>query len=728
MKKAIWYILVLTTVLISCSGEGKTFKIAVSQCGTGPWRDKVNSEMLAAQHLYEHNAKVEIIDAYDDTERQIRQIDSLANTDIDLLVVAPNESAPLVDAIIRTQQKGIPVIFFDRKAKTDDYTAFIGGDNVVAGRMVANYALQLTKQLTGKRPVILEITGTMETSPAQERHKGFSEVIAQHQEVDYYNFDGKWSSDSAYQITKNFLSTTGVADIIFCHSDFMSVGIHQAAEEAKQEKDTKIIGIDGMPDEGLTYVQQGLMAGSFIYPTHGEEIIRLALNILTDQPYDRDNGLMGMMVTPENVDLIAMTSREQMKQNADLVTIQDKLEHYFGLTDLLNKIIVIGSFTILLLITGIILTWQAVKKSRKANQKMKVLNEEQTLFYTNASHQLKTPLTLVAGPVKELLDSNSLKEDQQRLLEIVGRNVAQLETLTYSVLNFRKEMDAMVDDTTASDAVQQQAVSAEVMQESRLAMLKQEDTEDLPSILIVDDNTDMRTYLRTLLADKFYVLEAADGQNGLRLARDMVPDLIVSDVMMPVMDGLQFCKKLKEDAITSHIPVILLTARSSEVQQMEGYEHGADAYLTKPFSASLLISRIYNLLKSRQQLRHLFDNKPEESGEPQPQLSSQDQLFADALKEAVKKHMSNPNLKMEELGDELGLSRVQLYRKVKALTGISPVELLRQTRLQRGYTLLNSTTKTVNEIAYEVGFGTPGYFSKCFKEQFGKYPMEVRAE
>lgn len=726
MKKITTLIILLMTILTSCSDSRENYKIAVSQCGAGRWRDKINSEMLAAQHLYEHDVKVDIVNAFDDTKLQIKQIDSLANADIDLLVVAPNESAPLAEAIIRTQQKGIPVIFFDRKAETDDYAAFIGGDNVVAGKTVADYVLQLSSQFDGKHPVILEITGTMETSPAQERHKGFSNVIANHPEIQYYSFDGKWSSDSAYQITKKFLSTNGSADIIFCHSDFMAVGINKAAKEAKQEKNIKIVGIDGMPDEGITYVQEGLMAGSYIYPTHGEQIVRLALNILSNKSYDRDNGLKGMMVTPENADLIGLNSRELMKQNDDLVTIQDKLEYYFGLTNLLNKIITIGCLTIILLVVGIIMTWKAVKKSRKINQKMKTLNEEQTLFYTNASHQLKTPLTLIAGPVKELL-GKGLKEEQQNLLEIVSRNVTQLEKVTSSVLNFHKNNPSTVDDNTVLDAIRQSA-SSEVMKESRLAMLKQEDTEELPSILIVDDNDDMRAYLRTLLADKFYVQEAADGQSGLRLARDIVPDIVVSDVMMPVMDGLQFCRRLKEDTITSHIPVILLTARSSEDQQIEGYEHGADAYLTKPFSASLLISRIYNLVKSRQKLLHLFDNRQDTGEELQPQLSSQDKLFADALKEAIKKNMSNPSLKMDDLGDELGLSRVQLYRKVKALTGLSPVGLLRQMRLQRGHTLLTTTTKTVNEIAYEVGFGTPGYFSKCFKEQFGKYPMELRAE
>jgi YesN/AraC family two-component response regulator len=378
-----------------------------------------------------------------------------------------------------------------------------------------------------------------------------------------------------------------------------------------------------------------------------------------------------------------------------------------------------------MLIVAVLMTWNGVRQLRRAHRRQKAMNEEQTLFYTNASHQLKTPLTLIAGPVHQLIDRKVLQGDDLRLLEIADRNITQMESVLSSVVNFRKDMNvaAVADETAAAQA------AADIVEQEHLNMLKQEDSEELSDVLIVDDNADMRRYLRTLLSSRFYVLEASDGQSGLQLARESVPDLIISDVMMPVMDGLQFCKRLKEDFITSHIPVILLTARSTEAQQMEGYEHGADAYLTKPFRADLLISRIDNLLRSRRQLQTAYSTQ---GGEPKTEekpvkLTTQDKLFMDQLKEVVRNRMSNPNLKMDELGDELGISRVQLYRKVKVLTGLSPVELLRQMRLERGKTLLNSTTKTVAEIAYEVGFGTPSYFSSCFKKQYGKLPMELRA-
>ena len=719
------YIFIIFTVLLSltaCTRKQKSYRIAVSQCSEGRWRNKANQEMLAAQHLYEQDAKVTIVNSYDDTELQIRQIDSLAKTDIDLLVVAPNEAAPVTEAIQRVRARGIPVIFFDRKAATDDYTAFIGGNNVEAGYTMGCYAVEMArKQHSGGRPVVLEITGAMSSTPAQERHQGFAKAIQGTMDMEYISEESDWTSEGAYEIAKRYLSSDHHPIVIFAHNDGMATGVYKATVETGKQRKTSILGIDGMPDEGLEYVRLGHQVGTYVYPTHGEEIVRLALDILSGKDYQRDNALKGMLVTPENVEVVTNTSTELMAQNNNLITIQDKLEEYFGLYNLQHKIIFVGAGAFLLLLAAVILIWRAVRQTRKANKRIQALHDEQTAFYNNARHQLRTPLTLVAGPLKQFVECYPLKDSQQELMDIISRNVTQLETIVTDVLNFRKEQQPLVDDDNAS-AVLRQRDDAETLQENRLAQFKQEDTEELSSVLIVDDNSDMRRYLRTILSDKFYVIEASDGQGGLNIAKELVPDIIVSDVMMPVMDGLLFCRKIKEDAITCHIPVILLTARSTDTQQVEGYEHGADAYLIKPFNADVLAARIYNLLKNRQQLRHLAEDRQEE----QPKLSTQDTLFTNTMKSVFLKYLSNPDLKMDDLGRELGMSRVQLYRKVKALTGISPVELLREMRLQRGYTLINTTTKSINEIAYEVGFHTPSYFSNCFKKHFGKYPTEMR--
>lgn len=727
MMKKITTLLLMLAILSACSQEEPIYKICVSQCSVGNWRYKLNNELLAAQHLFDQDVQVEIINCYDQSAVQVRQIDSLTQRgDVDLLVVAPNEYDEVAPALHRAKERGIPVVLFDRMADSDDYTAFIGGNNVAVGSLAASYALQLASKKESCS--VLEITALLNTSPARDRHKGFEQVMKQHPDVNYRCIFGDWDDNHTYDTLLKELKEGRRPDVVFCHSDFMARGAHRAVAEAKMENEVKVIGVDGLPgpDEGIEMVRNGLLAGTCVYPTHGEEIVRLALDILNARPFERVNYLNSLLITPDNVDMISRYANELKKQNEDLVVIQDKLENYLGLYQLQSRIIWVSVFTIALLAIAVVLTWLAVRQTRRAHRQQKALNEEQTHFYTNASHQLKTPLTLIAGPVKQLLERNTLKGDDRGLLEIVGRNVAQLESLVSNVLNFRREVQNTVSDANAAIAAFTQAAPKDIVQEGHLEMLNQEDSDELPNILIVEDNEDMRRYLRTLLADRFYVFEASDGQSGLRLARESVPDLIVSDVMMPVMDGLQLCKHLKEDFITSHIPVILLTARSEEHQQMEGYESGADAYLTKPFSAELLVSRIFNLLATRRQLRNLFDSNKKENTPADVKLTTQDKLFIDQLKEAVNNNMSNPNLKMDELGDQLGISRVQLYRKVKTLTGLSPVELLRQMRLQKGKILLNTTTKTVAEIAYEVGFNSASYFANCFKKQYGKLPMEQR--
>ena len=211
-----------------------------------------------------------------------------------------------------------------------------------------------------------------------------------------------------------------------------------------------------------------------------------------------------------------------------------------------------------------------------------------------------------------------------------------------------------------------------------------------------------------------------------------MPDLIVSDVMMPVMNGLEFCQQVKKDDISCHIPVILLTARALEKHQIEGYESGADAYITKPFSPELLLARISNLLQSRHQLKDLWGMKP--AAEPveapatvaAPAPTPIEDAFISRFKKIVEERLSDSNLSVEDLAADMGLSRVQLYRKVKALTGNTPVDLLRKARLAQAQKLLQESTLSVSEIAYKVGFASPSYFTKCYKDEFGTVPGEAR--
>ena len=247
-----------------------------------------------------------------------------------------------------------------------------------------------------------------------------------------------------------------------------------------------------------------------------------------------------------------------------------------------------------------------------------------------------------------------------------------------------------------------------------------------PTVLVIDDNTDIRQYERTLLQDEYIVLEAADGKEGLSVAIKEVPDLVICDVMMPVMDGLEFTKQLKTNTATSHIPVIMLTAKNLEEHRAEGYEHGADSYITKPFHSKVLLARIENLLRQRQLLKNLYQGSKEAEKEiSEAHLEDRDKQFLKQLQAIIQKNLSDSEFGVEDMGQQIGLSRVQLYRKVKAMTGSSVVDLLRKARLAKARRLLETRSMSVSEVAYEVGFSAPSYFTKCFKEEYGMLPGDV---
>ena len=738
------YIMLAVLILATGCTSNYKYKIGVSQCVGGRWREKANIEMLSAQHLYDTDVKVIIKNADNSNERQCLQIDSLINEGVDLLVVSPNDYHALNGSLQRAREKNIPIVFFDRTTAMKDYTAYIGGDNIEAGRKMAEYAAMLCRdsvRTEGRQPIVLEMTGPLEISPAAQRHKGFSEAISRYSDIDYHHVPSKWSYDDCKRIMQEWLKEGNTVDVVFCHSDLAAIGAYEAAKKFHKERDIHFIGIDGLPGEGIDAVQKGQLSASYIYPTHGEEVIALALRILEGKPFERVNNMKSFVVTPQNVADISLSSNSLMKQNQYLATIQSKLETYLGFYHIQRSLLIVAFLVILLLAVAVATTWRAVKVTRRANRRMRELNDEQTRFFTNASHQLRTPLTLIAGPINQLAEG---KGDKQQLIDIIQRNVGQLQRLISDVLLFRRENRATVDDTTATTN-EQLTASRKSVQDCRHDILVNNNADELATVLIVDDNADMRAYLRTLLLDRYYVIEAADGQSGLKLAVESVPDIVVSDVMMPVMDGLTFCTRLKQHEATSHIPVLLLTARSSEQQYIEGLQTGADMYMTKPFSADLLLANIASLLANRQKLRQLFKAQNSLSELPTIQHStlntqhsklntqhstsiSPDRRFLDTFLKAMDKHMSNTNLKIEVIGDEIGLSRVQLYRKVKALTGMTPIEILRETRLKRAMQLLKTTDKTVSEIANEVGFATPGYFSSCFKKQYDKYPTDIREE
>ena len=596
-KHIILYVVLLLLVLVSCSDRRTV--IGVSQCSDDIWRQKVNREIKIGQYQYK-NVDVVFASADNNGQRQARQIDSLVKTKVDLLVVAPSDVKTVAPAIERAYRAGIPVILYDRMIESTHYTAYIGTDNVAIGKEVADY---LAHQLQG-RGTVVEITGERGSTPVADRHRGFMQGMKAFPQIQVVTLEGDWNLAGAKKLMRQYMDAGKPVDAVFGHNDAEAWGAQQAAKEKNRDKQMLFVGIDGLPGEnqGVDLVDKGVMTASYIYPTKGEAIVPLAMNILQGKPYKRMNYFQSALVTAENAKLIDMQYKEIEDQTADLNTIYLSINEYMKMYRWQKIISILAVAVVVLLLIMIFYRRKVRREKEKLNKQRKQMADEKIAFFTNVSHQLRTPLTLVSGPLSQLMKDDNFTDEQKMLLQVVTRNVKQLENLTTDVLNFKAQVDAMHEVT--SNQLSDQEVSQHVLRDSRHQMLLQQDVEELSTILVVDDNEDIRTYLRVLLSDHYYVIEASDGQNGLRLAKESVPDLIVSDVMMPVMDGLTFCSKIKEDEVTSHIPVILLTARSEESQRIEGYEHGADAYLTKPFSAHLLLARISNLLQARRQRKN----------------------------------------------------------------------------------------------------------------------------
>lgn len=717
----------LTTLLCACNSQHTRYVIGVSQCSEDIWRDKQNAELQMGSYFYE-GIELKFATAYDSDERQIQQIDSLLSTGIDLLIVAPNQVATISPAIDRAFESGIPVIVFERKTNSKKYTAFMGADNYEMGRQMGAY---IATRLQGHGNV-MEVMGLKGSSPAIDRHKGFIEALSHYPDINIIaTLQGDWTEQTSYSIVKEWYShhKTVPVDLVFGMNDRSAIGARKALLEEGVTKESLPLfcGIDGLPgkDGGIQLVRDSILEASYIYPTHGDRLIQLAVDILDGKPFEKETLLMSALVTHDNANVLLMQSEEVMRQTAYLEQLHEQADSYLQKLDAqrMTTWLSVGMIVLLLLLL-ISIYYYFLQKTRLSQERTR-MEHEKLDFYTQVSHELRTPLTLIEGPLAQLADTKDIREaspEASGMFNIVRRNTQQLTFL------INKMLDVSTSSNTQSITEPAADTSLPLQQ---LTVSESDYTKGL--LLIVDDNDDIRTYLRTILEKRYQLIEAANGQAGLEMACKEVPDLIISDVMMPVMNGLEFCQRIKNDVATSHVPVILLTARALSQHQVEGYESGADAYITKPFQPEVLMARVDNLLRQRQKLRKLWSGTTHQEAPTKPEsiegsstLNVREEAFIQRFRDVVTKQMSNSDLSVEDIGSELNLSRVQLYRKIKALTGQSPVELTRHIRLKRGRDLLETTDLTISEIAYKVGFTAPSYFTKCFKDEFGILPGELR--
>nr|WP_291596752.1 substrate-binding domain-containing protein [Bacteroides sp.] len=925
MKYTKWIVILFCLLgMAACRQDAPRFRIGVAQCSDDSWRHKMNDEILREAMFYD-GVSVEIRSAGDDNRRQAEDVHYFIDKGVDLLIISANEAAPMTPIVEEAYQKGIPVVLVDRKILSDKYTAYIGADNYEIGRAVGNY---IASSLKGKGNVV-ELTGLGGSTPAMERHQGFMAAISNFPDVKLIDkADAAWERGPAEVEMDSMLRRNPKIDAVYAHNDRIAPGAYQAAKKVGREKEMMFVGIDALPGKGngLELVLDSVLDATFIYPTNGDKVLQLAMNILEKKPYPRETVMNTAVVDRTNAHVMQLQTTHISELDQKIETLNGRIGGYLSRVAT-QQVVMYGGLVILLLVAGLLVV--VYKSLRSKNRLNKELSEQKRqleeqrdkleeqrdkleeqrdkleeqrdqliqlshqleeathaklVFFTNISHDFRTPLTLVADPVEHLLADNTLSGDQHRMLMLIQRNVNILLRLVNQILDFRKYENGKMEYTpvpvdilssfegwnesflaaarkkhihfsfdnmpntdyhTLADIEKLERIYFNLLSNAfkftpengkvtvRLASLTKEDSQwirftvtntgsmisaehirsiferfykidmhhagsgiglalvkafvelhggtisvesdekqgtvftvDLPirtceisiledsptspvseasslndalpieeeeelgksydsskpSVLIIDDNADIRSYVHGLLHTDYTVIEAVDGSEGIRKAMKYVPDLIISDVMMPGIDGIECCRRLKSELQTCHIPVILLTACSLDEQRIQGYDGGADSYISKPFSSQLLLARVRNLIDSHRRLKQFFGDGQTLAKED---VCDMDKDFVEKFKALIDAKMGDSNLNVEDLGKDMGLSRVQLYRKIKSLTNYSPNELLRIARLKKAASLLASSDMTVSEIGYEVGFSSPSYFTKCYKEQFGESPTDL---
>lgn len=445
------YLIILCSLLLcSCGNKPKKYIIGVSQCSMDAWREKLNSELKTAEYLND-SVEVRLASADDDNDSQLSQINYFIDQGVSLLIVSPNQVHAISPALERAQQKGIPVILVDRKTQSKKYTAFIGCDNYLLGKLVGDYIAQ---RLKGKGRIV-EIRGLDDSSPAIDRHRGFVDALNAYPDLQIVASEsGDWKEQSGSEVMKRVLSKTQDFDYVFAQNDRMAYGAYKVACEHGLQDKCRFVGVDGLAgkDGGLELVRQGVLEASMLYPTKGDELIALAMKILRHEPFARDNYLPTSIVTRNNAELILMESKDSEQQRSSLDMLHRKVSQYnsayhvqrfftLGLVLLVVLIVVVAIY----MFRSYLVKTRLNEQLAQSNDELKRLNEEvlelthsRLVFFTNISHELRTPLTLIADPVEMLLDDRSIKGRSRELLQMVQRNALSLQQLVGSILDFRK--------------------------------------------------------------------------------------------------------------------------------------------------------------------------------------------------------------------------------------------------------------------------------------------------
>lgn len=883
------FLLVWLTLIVLCgctsSGKQKKHVIGLSQCMLDDaWRQAMINDMRIEASNYD-DVEIIIKDAQNNNETQIQQIRDLIRQKVDVLIISPYQSEPITAVAEEAYRAGIPTIITDRKVNTDQYTSFVGANNYEIGLAAGNYAANYLPP----NAIILEIWGLTQTSPAQERHKGFVDALREREDLSFRKIEGQWLVDTARMELRK-LEHPEQIDFVYAHNDMMAIAAREyfMAWDSIRGRELRIIGVDAVAGAGLEAVEDGRINASFLYPTGGEQVIRTAMRIIQGEPVDKFIPLRTAPVDHQSARTLLLQADQLQKYRQRIEAQRSRID---GLSDrfyfLRNSLGVIS----LLMIGFIALSIYAFyinRKMRQANRKLISLNAEmkevtaqKLQFFTNVSHEVRTPLTLILAPLDRLIislrespyasDLGLIQKNANRLLRVINQildfrkvegkqeklavreidlvpfvgeiksyfdSMASVRAIAYTFTSSIKQCTLWIDPdllekvfvnllsnafkftpeggsvrielTEEEDRVfirvidtgsgiqpgnlphlfdrfytedrsmgtgiglhlvkeyihmhggeirvesepgqrttftvclrkgkahfedsdlMETSVSHQAYEASRL---DDSETHKMLSktypytILITEDDDEVRCFLERELSPHFKTRTAANGKDALRVLEEEEISLVVSDVMMPEMNGFELCRMIKSQLPFSHIPVILLTALTDERQRIFGITGGADDYIQKPFHTDYVKIKIIHLLQERQKLRErllekLRDNKLLLS-EPE-KVESIDDAFLRKFAEQIEAVYADPEYNVEKLSETLGLSRGHLHRKIKELTGTAPVEFLRTYRLNKATQLLRQNAYTVSEVAYRTGFSSPAYFSKCFKAVYGVTPTEYQ--
>lgn len=883
------FLLVWLTLIVLCgctsSGKQKKHVIGLSQCMLDDaWRQAMINDMRIEASNYD-DVEIIIKDAQNNNETQIQQIRDLIRQKVDVLIISPYQSEPITAVAEEAYRAGIPTIITDRKINTDQYTSFVGANNYEIGLAAGNYAANYLPP----NAIILEIWGLTQTSPAQERHKGFVDALREREDLSFRKIEGQWLVDTA-RMELQKLEHPEQIDFVYAHNDMMAIAAREyfMAWDSIRGRELRIIGVDAVAGAGLEAVEDGRINASFLYPTGGEQVIRTAMRIIQGEPVDKFIPLRTAPVDHQSARTLLLQADQLQKYRQRIEAQRSRID---GLSDrfyfLRNSLGVIS----LLMIGFIALSIYAFyinRKMRQANRKLISLNAEmkevtaqKLQFFTNVSHEVRTPLTLILAPLDRLIislrespyasDLGLIQKNANRLLRVINQildfrkvegkqeklavreidlvpfvgeiksyfdSMASVRAIAYTFTSSIKQCTLWIDPdllekvfvnllsnafkftpeggsvrielTEEEDRVFIQVIDTgsgiqpgnlphlfdrfytedrsmgtgiglhlvkeyihmhggEIRVESEpgqrttftvclrkgkahfedsdlmetsvshqayeASRLDDSETHKMLSktypytILITEDDDEVRCFLERELSPHFKTRTAANGKDALRVLEEEEISLVVSDVMMPEMNGFELCRMIKSQLPFSHIPVILLTALTDERQRIFGITGGADDYIQKPFHTDYVKIKIIHLLQERQKLRErllekLRDNKLLLS-EPE-KVESIDDAFLRKFAEQIEAVYADPEYNVEKLSETLGLSRGHLHRKIKELTGTAPVEFLRTYRLNKATQLLRQNAYTVSEVAYRTGFSSPAYFSKCFKAVYGVTPTEYQ--